>query len=63
MLYFPNISAQPAANNVTAATAKIVRMVEFGFWIFIFAFVLASAFELELALGDVENTTRYFFAI
>jgi hypothetical protein len=38
-------------------------MVEFGFWIFIFAFVLASAFELELALGDVENTTRYFFAI
>jgi hypothetical protein len=61
---FPEpISAQPATNSVAATAAKIARMVQFGFWTFIFVFALVSGCELDLALGNVDNTTRYFFAI
>jgi hypothetical protein len=63
VVFADSVSAQPVTKRAAAAAAKIVRMDEFGFWIFIFVFASPSGCELELALGDVDNTTRYFFAI
>jgi hypothetical protein len=61
---FPEpISAQPATKSVAATAAKINMMFGLGFLIFIFCLCRLVVANREMALGTIDNPTRYFFAI